>query len=48
MADELKVTVELRDEINLRKLARAVIALAQQTLDKDQEPEETEPIKEAS
>lgn len=35
-----KVTVELRDEINLRKLARAIIALAQQSLDEDQKPEE--------
>jgi hypothetical protein len=33
--DKIKVTVEPRAEANLRKLARALIALAQQALAED-------------
>ena len=39
MSDKVKVTVEPRSEANLRKLARALIALVEQTEEKEPLPE---------
>jgi hypothetical protein len=33
--ERVKVTVEPKNEVNLRKLARALIALAEQSLDEE-------------
>lgn len=36
MSERVKVTVEPKSEVNLRKLARALIALAEQSLEEEQ------------
>jgi hypothetical protein len=39
MPDRMKVTFEPKAEANLRKLARALIALAEQTAESEQRPD---------
>ena len=43
MPDDIKVTIEPRGEINLRKLARALIALAEQQLAAEEAATEASP-----